>query len=267
MAIPKIVIDAGHGMNTAGKRCMKKLDSKETREWWLNDRIADKLERELANYKCEVLRSDDTTGLTDVSLSNRVKKANNYGADYFLSIHHNAGIYGGKGGGTVIYYCSSKAERKVQAKALYDAVVAQTKLVGNRSDKIKKYGYYVVKKTKMPALLLENGFMDSSVDVPIILTEDHADKTVKGILNFLVAELNLKKVTTEPTTLFKVRVKVAELNYRSGPGVENTVKGTIRDKGVYTIVETAKAKDGGTWGRLKSGAGWINIGSKYVSKI
>lgn len=267
MAIPKIVIDAGHGMNTAGKRCMKKLDSKETREWWLNDRIADRLERELANYKCEVLRSDDTTGITDVSLANRVKKANEYGADYFISIHHNAGIYGGKGGGTVVYYYSSKAERKTQAQSLYNAVVDQTKLVGNRCDKIKKYPYYVVKNTKMAALLLENGFMDSAVDVPIILTEAHADKTVKGILNFLVKELGLKKQPNETTELFKVRVKVAELNYRSGPGVEYDLKGAIRDKGVYTIVETAKAKDGGTWGRLKSGAGWINIGSRYVSKI
>ena len=40
----KIVIDAGHGKNTADKRCLKSLDQNETREWVLNDRVADALE-------------------------------------------------------------------------------------------------------------------------------------------------------------------------------------------------------------------------------
>ena len=36
----KIAIDAGHGLYTSGKRCLKKLDPNETREWTLNSRIA-----------------------------------------------------------------------------------------------------------------------------------------------------------------------------------------------------------------------------------
>ena len=49
----KIAIDAGHGINTKGKRCLKSIDSKETREWWLNDRIADRLQKKLAEYNKE----------------------------------------------------------------------------------------------------------------------------------------------------------------------------------------------------------------------
>ena len=100
----RIAIDAGHGVNTLGKRCLKKLDSKQTREWTLNDRIADKLERLLVSYNCEVLRVDDTTGAKDVSLANRVKAANDWKADVFISIHHNADINGGSGGGTLVFW-------------------------------------------------------------------------------------------------------------------------------------------------------------------
>ncbi|MFQ9409813.1 MAG: hypothetical protein ACLR1T_00450 [Evtepia gabavorous] len=35
--------------------------------------------------------------------------------------------------------------------------------------------------------------------------------------------------------------------------------GTIRDQGVYTIVETADGQGASQWGKLKSGAGWIAL--------
>lgn len=198
----RIAIDAGHGVNTAGKRCLKKLDSKETREWTLNDRIADMLERLLVSYHCEVLRTDDTTGAKDVALADRVKAANDWGADVFISIHHNAGVNGGSGGGTVVYWYSSKAEREAQATALYDAVISQTGLKGNRSTKVAKNGFYVLKNTSMPAFLVEDGFMDSSTDVPVILSKEHAEKTATGLLNFLIGEFGLTK---KESTLYRVQ--------------------------------------------------------------
>lgn len=186
----KIAIDAGHGLYTPGKRCLKSLDSSETREWRLNDRIADKLVKMLEN-RCEVMRVDDTSGGTDVSLANRVKKANNWGADFYISIHHDAGIAGGSGGGTTVYYYSNDKARETLARRLYDCVVGLTGLKGNRSNPVIKNGFYVIKNTKMAALLIENGFMDSKTDVPVILSESHAEKTAQGILNFLVSEFNL----------------------------------------------------------------------------
>lgn len=190
---PIIAIDAGHGLKTSGKRCLKSLDPNETREWWLNDRIADRLENLLASYNCRVVRVDNTTGTTDVSLANRVKTANNANATVYISIHHNAGLYGKKGGGTVLYYYSSNAQDIRRANDLYNAVVKETGLVGNRSTKVGKSAFYVLKNTKMSAYLLENGFMDSPQDVPQILSAAHAEKTARGILNFLVKEYNLQK--------------------------------------------------------------------------
>ena len=54
-----------------------------------------------------------------------------------------------------------------------------------------------------------------------------------------------------PATPFTVKVLIDDLNYRSEPSMNGTVKGQT-GKGVFTIVEV---NDG--WGRLKSGAGWI----------
>lgn len=192
---PIVALDAGHGMNTAGKRCLKSIDPNQTREWWLNDRIADRVQELLAAYDCTVVRVDDTTGTKDISLSTRVKTANNAKADMYISIHHNAGINGRSGGGTVVYYYSGKDERRVQAMHLYDAITARTGLVGNRSSKVIKNGFYVIKNTTMPAFLIENGFMDSTTDTPNILTQAHAEKTAQGILDFLVTRLNLKRST------------------------------------------------------------------------
>lgn len=198
----RIVIDAGHGVNTLGKRCLKKLDSKQTREWTLNDRIADKLAALLVSYNCEVLRTDDTTGAKDVALANRVKAANDWKADVFISIHHNAGVNGGSGGGVQVFWCSSKTEREKQAKALYDQVISQTGLKGNRATPVAKKNFYVIKNTSMPAFLLENGFMDSATDVPVILSDAHAEKTAKALLNFLISEFGLTK---KENTLYRVQ--------------------------------------------------------------
>lgn len=187
-----IALDAGHGLSTAGKEITLKGYEK-TKEWFLNDRISDRVEELLADYECQVIRVGDTTGINDISLAQRVKTANNMGAIAYISVHHNAGIGGGNGGGTVIYYYSGSSARKEQAQKLYDAIVSRTKLVGDRSQKIIKYGFYVLKNTKMPAFLIENGFMDSVTDVPIILSAEHAEKTAQGILEFLVKEYSLEK--------------------------------------------------------------------------
>lgn len=56
-----------------------------------------------------------------------------------------------------------------------------------------------------------------------------------------------------PETPFTVQVIIDDLNYRSEPSTNGTVKGQT-GKGVFTIVEV---KDG--WGKLKSGAGWIYL--------
>lgn len=222
-----IALDAGHGYNTAGKRCMKKLDPDQTREWYLNDRIMDRVEVLLRDYDCKVLRVGDTTGRKDISLSARVRAANMAGCNVYLSMHHNAGLSGRKGGGTIIFHYSNNADRMIQARQLYDQIVSRTGLVGNRSEKVIKKGFYVLKHTNMPAFLIENGFMDSPDDVPVILSLEHAEKTAQGVVAFLKDAFLLKgKVPANAPTEQK------SVYYPAYTGNDTTLSIALRSLGV-----------------------------------
>ena len=195
MRMFKIVLDAGHGLYTPGKRCLKSLDPAETSEWWLNNRICDKIEERLNGYSgYEVLRVDDTMGESDVPLGNRTQAANRWGADFYLSVHHDAGVEGGSGGGAsvIVYTDASEASVRYQ-KVVYDCFVACVGKFGNRSDPMPKKNLHVLRETDMPAVLIECGFMDSIVDVPLILSEEFADKAAQGLVDAIVKIGGLEK--------------------------------------------------------------------------
>lgn len=276
----KIALGAGHGLTTPGKRCMKKLDPKETSEWWLNDRICDYVETYLKAYNgYQLLRLDDSDdGRDDIALATRVSKANAWGADFYLSVHHNAGVNGGKGGGICSFcYTKGSASSFKWRDAMYDALIDYTGLVGNRAQPKTTANFYVLRCTNMPAVLLELGFMDSATDVPIILTDTFAQKCAKAITEVLVERGGLTKKKTaatktettkkEPTKTdgsFMVRVTRDDLNIRKGPGYKTyEIVGTC-PVGAYTITETKEA-EGFTWGRLKSKKGWIAL--EYTERI
>lgn len=235
----KLALSAGHGRNTAGKRCMKKLDPGETREWVLNSRIVEKVEKLLGGYACELLRLDDSTGKTDVALKSRTNAANNWGADLYLALHHNAGIRGGTGGGIVAYVKQVPKERSVTwQRALYDALIASTGLRGNRANPLGRKNFHEVYAPKMDAVLLELGFMDSQTDTPIILTEEYAQKCAKAIVDTIIKIAGLeKKVQGEKNTVtnkldfaeecheakkgtYRVTSEDGSLNLRAGAGVD-----------------------------------------------
>lgn len=69
-----------------------------------------------------------------------------------------------------------------------------------------------------------------------------------------------------PAVPFRVKVIDDALNVRKAAGVSNKAVGVIRGGGVYTIVEVARVGSA-LWGKLKSGAGWINIGEKYCEVL
>ena len=70
----------------------------------------------------------------------------------------------------------------------------------------------------------------------------------------------VKKTTVTTSKEYNVQVTVGVLNIRAGASTSYKVKGQIRDRGIYTIVDQ---KNG--WGKLKSGAGWIYLA--YTKKI
>lgn len=210
----KLAIDAGHGINTAGKRVDKKLDANQTREWTLNDRVARYIAEAAKQYDgVETLRVDDVTGKKDVSPSARCKASDNWGADMYISCHHNAGINLGSGGGIVAYSNKEGTKGAEYRDAIYKACIAAGGLRGNRADPTKAKGWYVVKNTKAPAVLMEYGFMDSKTDAPVILTDAYSKlvgyATMEGIAK--VAGLK-KKAVQEDKPKTNTEVCTVEVN-------------------------------------------------------
>jgi len=195
----KIGIDAGHGLNTAGKRCAKQFDANETREWNLNSRVATKVCEILNKNGIETMRLDDTTGNTDIDLNTRVKYANNANVDAVVSIHHNAG--GGTGIETYVYNDAClHGETGRMATIINNKAVEAT---GMKNRGVKTGNFAIIRDTKMLACLIECGFMDNENDTPIILTEEYANKIAKGIAEGILTYYNIEKKTTvtENTTV------------------------------------------------------------------
>ena len=258
----KIVIDAGHGKNTAGKRTLKSLDRNETREWVLNARVADALEVYLKSAGHVTLRVDDVDGSTDVSLAERVNKANGWNADYYVSVHHNAGIGGGTGGGTIVFvYPGTSGETTRAQEAIYKYAIARAGLKGNRYDGTATADFYVLRETTMPASLVECGFMDSTTDIKFILDPEWSKKMALGIAEGIceiyggtVKESDNGTVQVQPAKSFDknlagtYEVTTGDLKLRAGANTRYGVlasmpKGAIvRCYGYYT-----KESDGTVW--------------------
>src|SRR5690625_5969550 len=80
-----VAIDAGHGINTPGKRTPA-----DEREGSFNSVVAKSIIDNLKNYEgIKTVRLDDPSGKRDVPLRERTNKANNAKADILISCHHN----------------------------------------------------------------------------------------------------------------------------------------------------------------------------------
>ena len=195
----KIAYCAGHCMNTAGKRLPVELDPTQTREWVLNDRVARAFAAEALKYEgVQLLRTDDPTGKENIPIRQRTAKANEWGADLYLDMHHNAGIHLGTGGGVVAFCYPGSAAGAKYRDAIYAAVIAAGGLKGNRAQPLQEKKFDSLKYTKAPAVLMEYGFMDSRTDAPVILTEVYSKKVGIATMTAIAQMRGLKKLPTVP---------------------------------------------------------------------
>ena len=149
----KLAFCAGHYLHTPGKRIPQQLDPKETREWLLNDRIARYLQEAAAAWGMETLRTDDPTGKTFLDLPDRAKKANDWKADLYLDIHHNAAGRVFSGGGVEAFCYPGSAKGKEYRDAIYSDVIATGGLKGNRSKPLQEKKFDSLSMSRMPAVL------------------------------------------------------------------------------------------------------------------
>ena len=195
-------------------------------------------EEKLKNYTgYEMIKLDDRTGKVDRALKARTDQANKFGADFYLSIHHNAGIKGGSGGGVIaIVYTSIKSGSEAQQwqEDLYNAITNSTKLKGNRSVPMPKMDLHEVRESNMPAVLVECGFMDSTTDTPIILTDSFAEKVASACVEVIAKRGKLKK-KSEQVTMPKPKAEVVRtpekisVTYQIWDDVANQWLPNVRD--------------------------------------
>jgi len=75
-----------------------------------------------------------------------------------------------------------------------------------------------------------------------------------------IAEQVNKRLNVAPSNQFLVKITADLLNIRKSASIWSLVSGKVKKNEVYTIIEVK-----GDWGRLKSGAGWINL--KYTKRV
>lgn len=137
-------------------------------------------------------------------------------------------------------------------------------------DDIKNGKVYPSTKTINNALTLTKELM-KKYDIPASKVIRHFDVTGKLCPKYWCASETKNKLwksafhdklkAAEPKT-FKVKIIVNDLNIRKGPGVSYARVGEVEKGVIYTIVKTK-----GSWGQLKSGAGWICIDEEFVKKV
>jgi N-acetylmuramoyl-L-alanine amidase len=197
----KVALNAGHYLGTAGKNCPKSLDPNMTKEWVLNNRVVTKMQKLLSAYEdIEVLRVDDPTGRTQQSFTEKRKIVNDWGADFYLGVHHNAADKIFSGGGISAFITINPTAESVEWRdALYYEAVKETGLKGNRASPLVERDLHELRYLNCSAVLMECGFMNSTVDCPQILTEEYADKIAKAFVAVIVEKSGAKlKSPAEP---------------------------------------------------------------------
>ncbi len=165
-----IVIDAGHGGFDRGGIPGQRVPEK-TMALDVAQRLALKLRKH--GYRVVMTRNSDVF----VSLGERVRIANSYRDAIFVCIHFNSATREGANGIETYYYSSESA---ALAANIHRQVVAGT-TTDNRG--IRRRGYYVLRRTAIPAVLVECGFLTNTTEARLALQASYRDRLADRIAN------------------------------------------------------------------------------------
>jgi len=185
---PIILLDNGHGNNTAGKRSPLWPDGSQLFEYGFNRDIVKRIAKALIDL--EIHHKVLVNEKHDVSLSERCRRANCYSNAILISVHANAG------GGTGFEVFTSVGDTKADplASILFWEAEKELSEFKMRKDEFdgdpdKESQFYILKHTNCPAILSENLFMDTEEDCRFIMSEIGrkriADYHIKAIVKML----------------------------------------------------------------------------------
>ena len=174
------ILDAGHGIDTPGKRSPVWDDGSQLLEYRFNRQIVEKIENIAKGLGIKTFNV--CPEVTDVSLHERCNRANIYMADHpkencvYVSVHWNAAGVEQAHGFEVFTFPNSKRSILI-ADEIIAAVKEHLPSMKLRLDNRDGHGakdarFVVLKKTFMPSILTENGFFTNEKECKKMLTED-----------------------------------------------------------------------------------------------
>ncbi len=176
----KVVIDPGHGGSDPGAVGINGL-----RETDIVLEVSKSVSEFLKNKGVKTILTRNYERTLD--LQPRVTKANNSKADAFVSIHANAtrGRRKDVNGLETYYYSGYKGHSL--AKNIQKQILIFSPQSPDRG--VRRSRFYVIRKTSMPAALVEIGFVTGMYDADLLRQKNYRDQMAfaiaKGILNFL----------------------------------------------------------------------------------
>ena len=192
-----VLIDNGHASTTPGKRS----PDGQLREYEFNRDIASRISKELIRLGIRnyiIVPEIDV----DVTLSKRAERANNYCNIYgksnclLISIHVNASGIGTEwmgARGWSVWTTKGKTRSDEYADIFWEEMNKILPGLGitmrkDTSDGDKDYeeNFTVLYKTKCPALLTENLFMDNQKDKRFLMTEEGREAIARGHINAIL---------------------------------------------------------------------------------
>lgn len=189
----RILIDAGHGIDTPGKRS----PDGSFREYLWNRQVADLV---ITRLRAEGFDADlVVTETNDISLRTRAMRVNKVcdrlGADnvLLLSIHANAAGMGTawmNATGWCCYTSPGKTKSDALAECLYKAfakVFPEKRMRRNLTDGDSDWeaNFYILTKTRCPAVLLENFFYDNREECAWLLKDETKMRIAAAIVTGL----------------------------------------------------------------------------------
>ena len=163
-----VVIDAGHGGYDRGGIPGQRVSEKE-----MTLDVSQRLKKALAasGYRVVMTRDSDVF----VPLGTRVAIANSYANAIFVSVHFNSAKRSGAGGIETYFY---NRESLPLASAIH-YFVAGGAPSSNRN--VRRRGYYVLRKTNVPAVLVECGFLTNPTEAALAQTDSYRQKLAEEI--------------------------------------------------------------------------------------
>lgn len=184
----KLYLDPGHGRVAPGAIGNGMQEKEITLN--ISHSIRNLLENHYEGLQIKMSRTADITR----SLKERTDDANAWDADYFLSIHVNAFNDSAHGYEDYIHNSLSDSSRTALIRDIMHEEIVKVNNLHNRGK--KKANFHVLRETRMPALLTENGFIDHASDAQKLRDPIWRQAVAQGHVNGLARAFNLKRKST-----------------------------------------------------------------------